>query len=66
MLKAGAKTLAFFAWEKHEAAARPDKPDKRMLAYERLSRKRNVFTKQSQKVSCRIQNVKKTFAKISG
>ena len=59
MLKAGAKTLAFFAWEKHEAAARPDKPDKRMLAYERLSRKRNVFTKQSQKVSCRIQNLKK-------
>ena len=42
------------------------KPDKRMLAYERLSRKRNVFTKQSQKVSCRIQNFKKTFAKISG
>ena len=51
MLKAGAKTLAFFAWEKHEAAARPDKPDKRMLAYERLSRKRNVFTKQSQKLT---------------
>ncbi len=66
MLKAGAKALAFFAWKEQEAAARPDKPGKMMLAYERLSRKQNVFTKQSQKVSCRIQNFKKTFAKISG
>lgn len=30
-----------------------------ILTNERLSRKRNVFTKQSQKVSCRIQNLKK-------
>lgn len=52
MLKAGAKTLAFFAWEKHEAAARPDKPDKRMLAYATyvgtwLADAKNYFSKRN-------------------